>query len=435
MATPILMPRQGQSVETCQITAWKKHKGDPVDAGETICEVETDKAAFEVETPESGVLLATFFPEGADVPVLTAIAVVGAPDEDGEDLRPARGESPPAAGKGATVAEGAHAPTVAAESDADAGPATAPVPPNSEGRCKASPRALGTAAANGIDILALSGSGPGGRIIERDVLAALATASDAPVTDVTGPLRRSSPGLITMTPADVPGAPAREIPVERIRKVIADRMLQSLQTTAQFTLTGAASAESMLAYRRRLKGETDETLRRITINDIVHFAVIKVLKEFGNLNSLFLGDRILQYNRVNLGFAVDTPRGLMVPVISDAETLSLRELSQAADRLREACVDGRAAPDDLKGGTFTVSNLGNLGVEAFTPVLNPPQVAILGVGVIRPRPIAVNADTQFAQFMSLSLTVNHQAVDGAPAARFLKALSETLGNLDGIWAM
>jgi pyruvate dehydrogenase E2 component (dihydrolipoamide acetyltransferase) len=226
------------------------------------------------------------------------------------------------------------------------------------------------------------------------------------------------------------------IPLAGVRKLIAERMLASLQTTAQLTLSRSADARQLQAYRRRLK-ESPESLglRGITINDLVLFAVARTLPQFLALNATLEGQTIRQYRRVQLGMAVDTPRGLMVPVVRDADTRSLRSISQEAARLAQACVAGKVAPDELSGGTFTVSNLGSLGIESFTPVLNVPQVAILGVGAIQLRPVEQAGEVAFIPHLSLSLTINHQVVDGAPAARFLQALAENIANLDVVVAV
>jgi pyruvate dehydrogenase E2 component (dihydrolipoamide acetyltransferase) len=204
-------------------------------------------------------------------------------------------------------------------------------------------------------------------------------------------------------------------------------MLESIASTAQYTLNGSASAEAILAYREKLKGGPQALgLREVSLNDLVMYAASRVLSRFRELNSHFTGERILRFEQVHLGFAVDTPRGLMVPVIRHASLRSLREIAAEARRLRELCLAERIGPDDLSGATFTVTNLGALGVESFTPILNPPQVAILGVGGIRLQPVEREGSVAFQPRIGLSLTANHQVVDGAPAARFLAALREAL---------
>jgi pyruvate dehydrogenase E2 component (dihydrolipoamide acetyltransferase) len=331
-----------------------------------------------------------------------------------------------------------------------------------------SPRARHLAARKGIDPQAVAGSGPGGRVIERDIQAAIAAQPKlTPVAKAmiaeggftvpgqgSGPggrvtskdLRRDEAPAAGLAPAaaaettatagvQAQAAPlageVETIPLKGVRKVIADRMLQSLQTTAQLTLHASADARALQALRGRLKGSPEAMgLRGVTINDLVLLAVARTLPQFPGLNALFTGDAIHQHKAVQLGIAVDTPRGLMVPVVRNADALSLRQLAGEAKRLANACLNGKVLPDELTGGTFTVTNLGAFGVEMFTPVLNPPQVAILGVCNIQPKPLDVDGSYAFVPHLGLSLTINHQVVDGAPAARFLQALGQAIAAID-----
>jgi pyruvate dehydrogenase E2 component (dihydrolipoamide acetyltransferase) len=405
MATPIIMPKQGQSVESCIIVGWKKRAGDAVKIGDIVCEVETDKATFEVESPATGTLLAIFFEAGSDVPVLTPIAAVGSPGENVESMR-----SGGLAGAAATPAP-ATAPVAATKlSTASA----APVLPQLAGKIMASPRAKALAAARGVSLAGLRGSGPGGRIIERDVEGAQA-------------------GATAGMPAPAPAAGAvTEIKVSGVRKLIAQRMLASITTTAQLTLNSAADARALQDLRRKFKASPEPMgLRDVTINDMVLFAVSRALLAHPDLNAHFTGDLIRQYASVHLGFAVDTPRGLMVPVIRNADSLGLRAVAAEAARLAAGCRDGGLSPDEMAGATFTLTNLGSLGVTSFTPVLNPPQVGIIGIGAITPGPvIAADGSVSFIPQIGLSLTINHQAVDGAPGARFLQTLASSIAGFD-----
>jgi pyruvate dehydrogenase E2 component (dihydrolipoamide acetyltransferase) len=208
-------------------------------------------------------------------------------------------------------------------------------------------------------------------------------------------------------------------------------MLSSLQGSAQYTLHSSASAEALLAYRQKLKSSPEELgLQAITINDLLNYAVTRVLLRFPAVNSHFDGDKSLLFERVHLAVAVDTPRGLMVPVIRNASTLSLKRMTAEAARLRKACLEGTVIPDELNGGTFTVSNMGSSGIEGFTPVLNPPQVAILGVGCVQPKAVEREGEVVFEKSLSLSLTANHQILDGAPAAGFLRELCLALESFE-----
>jgi pyruvate dehydrogenase E2 component (dihydrolipoamide acetyltransferase) len=331
-----------------------------------------------------------------------------------------------------------------------------------------SPRARNLAERKGMETSAVAGSGPGGRIIERDVEAALASMPKlTPVAKAmvsSGEFETASVGTgpggrvmsRDLTPKGVPIAagsssthvtqqaagstqPLDEVqstPVRGIRAVIASRMLDSLQTTAQLTLNASADARAILAYRKRLKASPDALgLQRVTINDLVLLAVSRTLTQYPEMNALYDGEMLHQYSNVHLGVAVDTPRGLMVPTVRYANTLTLRDLAAETKRVAVACVESRITPDELTGGTFTVTNLGAFGVESFTPVLNPPQVGILGVGNINLKPVQVDGEVEFIPHIGLSLTINHQVVDGAPAARFLQTLAQGIGEVELLMAM
>ncbi len=420
MAIPVILPKQGQSVETCAIVGWKKRVGDAVKTGEVLCEVETDKASFEIESPADGTLLAIYREAGSQVPVLETIAVIGTP---GEMVATPTAATAPAAAS-------APAPLASSTAPASLAPAVtvAPAAPVPGGKIAVSPRARALAAANAVTLSGIRGTGPGGRIIERDVKQAMADGAGTAAGATAAP----APAAPRPAAAALPSGGVREIKVTGVRKLIAERMLASLTTTAQLTLSSSADARALQELRARFK-ESPETmgLRGVTINDMVLFAVSRALLQHADLNAHFTGDAIRQFADVHLGFAVDTPRGLIVPVIRNAGALGLKAIAAGAARLAAACREGRISPDELAGGTFTVTNLGGLGVETFTPVLNPPQVGIIGVGSIVPR-AAPGADggVSFIPQIGLSLTINHQAVDGAPGARFLQTLAGLISRFD-----
>jgi pyruvate dehydrogenase E2 component (dihydrolipoamide acetyltransferase) len=470
MATSILLPRQGQTVESCIIVGWKKAVGDRVAVGDILAEVETDKATIDIESTADGVLLEQLVKLGDDVPVLTPIALVGEPGERAAAPMP---DTPHTAHAGAAPQPGERA---------------APSPSLTAG-VAVSPRARALAARLAVDPAALTGTGPHGRVIARDIERAAAQAQAVPTAErprmtplaaamlerggyqapaagsgvggkiTTRDLRsdrdlRADTAPEPVSPAESPAPPAvpaqplpnaaddgvTHIPIRGVRKVIAERMTHSLHSTAQLTMTAYADARALLAYRARLKSSPEALgLRGITINTLVLYAVARTLPAFPDLNATVTqaeGEGVIaQYAAVHLGFAVDTPRGLLVPVVRDAHARSLRALADAADALAAAAQNGRLAPDAMTGGTFTVSNLGAFGIESFTPILNPPQVAILGVGAIAPRPITDDAgETAFAPHLALSLTVDHRVVDGAPAARFVQALARAIASFDLILA-
>lgn len=454
MATVLVMPRQGNTVESCILTRWRKAEGQSVGAEEILCEVETDKASFEVPAGTAGIVLKILAAEGDDVPVLKPIAVIGQAGEDWQAL----------VGGAAAAPAAAMAPATPAPAQASASPAAPSAPPASPvavASIGVSPRARNLAAEKALDPQTLAGTGPGGRVIERDVRAALearpplsAAALAALGSAGGGSLPATGTGLGgRVTAADLasgrgalvatgtPGAASApfpgfftDSPVKSIRKIIADRMMESLGTTAQLTYNSSAPAARLQELRARMKAGPEALgLSKITVNDLVLYAVCRVLELQPLLNAHKLGDSLRVFERVHLGMAVDTPRGLLVPVIRNADLLSLAELSAEAKRLAAACLEGKVNPDELSGSTFTVTNLGSLGIESFTPILNAPEVAILGVDNIMLRPTQKeDGSVGFEPRLGLSLTANHQVVDGAPAARFLKALAEVLADID-LW--
>jgi pyruvate dehydrogenase E2 component (dihydrolipoamide acetyltransferase) len=469
MATPVVMPKLGNSVESSIIVGWKKRPGDVVSAGETLLEVETDKATVDVEAPASGTLLAVYFNAGDDVPVMTTIAAIGQPGESTADVAPG-GTSE---GLNREDAEDAKGVAVGTPFMASAAPVSAPAAvssgtthrssPTRGGGAPISPRARHLAEDKGVSLAGIAGTGPGGRIIERDIVAALAQQPKlTPVAErmvaqgafavpegaagkkITTRDLIPSAGLAPMPMMSASAAPApsatqseaQVIPLKGVRKVIATRMLASLQTTAQLTLNAYADARAIRALRARLKASDERLgLRGITINDFVLYAVARTLPAFPDMNTHLKDDALYQYSYVHLGFAVDTPKGLMVPVVKNAHTMSLRTLSAEAARLAKAAQEGSIKPDELDGGTFTISNLGGFGIDTFTPVLNPPQVGILGVGGIALRAVEVGDEIQHIPHIALSLTIDHRAVDGAPGARFLQAVARALNDIDVLMAI
>ncbi len=432
-ATLVLLPKFGNSVESSIIVRWLKQIGESVAEGEALCEVETDKATIEVPSPAAGVLLEQRVAVGDDVPVQTPIALVGDRGRGGMERAPQ------------SVDRGLQPALTRA----------------------ISPRARNLADRVGLDSTQLVGSGPGGRVIERDVQAAL--AAQPKLTPLAksmlakggflAPQSGSGPGGRVLgkdlVEESLPAAPqgnevssairqpdsetepgVKAVPITNIRRVIAQRMHASLHTTAQLTQHRTADARQLQALRKRFKASPESLgLRAITINDLMLFAIARTLLQHPELNALFSENTVYLNEAVHLGLAVETPRGLLVPVIRNAHMLSLRDLSSEARRLAEACQTGKATPDQLNGGTFTVSNLGSLGIDSFTPILNLPQVAVLGIGAIALKPIETDDSVAFIPHIGLSLTINHQVVDGAPAARFLQQLAEYIANLDLVLAI
>ena len=440
MAVPV-RPPLAQPGETRTIVAWTKEIGDPVSAGEPICEVETDKAAIAIESQADGVLVAKLFDVGAEIPEDGPIALVGSADEIGAAAEQA-GAAPAAAEPGAsapptapasTAVQGAAAQGAAAQRAA--APAAAVPAPAGRRRDAVSPRARKRAAERSVPLAGLTGTGPGGRVIERDVLAAAAAPS--PATARAPAAEPAAAGQAVAGQAAAGLAADQVIPVRGARRLVAERMHASLRDTAQLTMTAYADATRLLQLRAAFKSADPQfEMSGVTLNDLLLFAAARTLTEYPEINATCRdGERGLEIVRsaaVHLAFAVDTPRVLMVPVIRDAAGLRVRELSERAADLAERCRDGSITPAELAGGTFTVSNLGSFGVESFTPILNPPQAAILGVGAVAWRP---TGEQSVRQQIALSLTIDHRLIDGAPAARFLQTLCARIAELDVLLAL
>ncbi len=412
MATAVIMPKQGQSVESCIITKWFRQKGESVTEGEILFSYETDKAAFDFESPAGGTLLDIFFGEGDEVPVLVNVAVIGSPGESADSFRPSGGPKEPAAEPGEN-----NEPT-GTQSIITALVASSPDEFSDPARRKISPRARKLAESENFDYRTISGSGPNGRIICRDIEAALA------VIPATSGAQETSAAEYT------------EQPLTNIRKLIAGAMLSSLQNSAQLTHHMSADARKILESRRRIKAESagKGAVQDITLNDMICWCVIKALRKFPDANAHFLGDRIRRFNKVHLGIAVDTPRGLLVPAMTNADDMSLQELSEGLWSLAESCRKGSIDPElqSSTAASFTVSNLGSYGVEMFTPVINLPQTAILGVCAITHRPAETGNNVfGFVPFLGLSLTYDHRAIDGGPATLFLREIKKEIEKFEG----
>ena len=439
MATVVIMPRQGQSVESCIITAFNIKVGDTVSKGDVLFSYETDKSSFDEPAPENGKVLAIFREEGDDVPCLENVLVIGNDGEDFSEFVPkSEAESNPAA-KEETASAPATVTAVAIE-------ASAPVATDGVGSI--SPRAKILAEKTNADILKAQPTGPNGRIIERDVqklvdsgltVSPAAKAGYSSAVDgsgingkvVLGDLNKPEVQVENSAVCAAPVAEYEDVKLPNIRKVIAKSMHASLSTMAQLTLNSSFDATKLMELRASLKAGAEKMgIGNITLNDMVLYAVSRVLLNHKDLNANYMDDFMRYFNTVNLGVAVDTPRGLMVPTVFGAEKLTLNELSKAAKVVITEAQNGTISPDKLKGGSFTVTNLGSLGVESFTPVINPPQTGILGVGTITRRIKEEDGADISYPAMGLSLTFDHRALDGAPAAKFLKELCFALENFD-----
>ena len=419
-AKPVTMPKAGITVESCILTKWNVKVGDKVKVGDVMFSYETDKSSFDFQAEIEGEVLALFCEEGDEVPVLSNVAAIGEKGDDPSPLAPGGAVAP-------AVVEVAQAPKAEAPKAAPVAQATA----NADGKIFASPRAKNLAVKLGVDLATAVGTGPNGRIIERDVREASVAPKAAPAPAVESAPKAAPAAAPVVEKASDDLKAYKDEKMSNIRKVIAKNMVMSLSTMAQLTHTISFDCTNVMAFRKYLK-ENAEILKlpNITINNIIVYAASRVLKKHRDLNAhLINGDTMRYFEHVNMGIATDTPRGLLVPTLFGADTMSLSEIAVKSKKLSQDAIDGKLSPEFLTGGSFTVSNVGTFGIESFTPVVNPPQTGILGVNSLETR-IKLGKDGEIIPYtaMALSLSYDHRALDGAPASRFLKDLKDYLEN-------
>src|SRR5688572_29639259 len=454
MATKVVMEALSPTMEEGRLVKWLKNEGDKIASGETLAEVETDKAVMELVARGEGVLRKRLLGEGATAPVGQLVAVIAAPDENIDALiggadagaapakeaksaeevaaktqetagassapratEPSRGESsPPPQQKVPAFRMGTAAP----KGQAPPSPAPATEQPrdggNGEGRARTSPLARRLASERGLDLQNVRGSGPGGRIIKRDIEAAVA-------------------GGVAAQPAAAAGAqapaPAREgdfndVPLTQMRKTIARRLSESLGPIPTFYLTAEFDMDRVAEMRTAMVEMGDEF--KVSVNDIVMKAVATALALHPEVNAHWLGDRIRYFNRVHLGMAVAVEDGLITPVVFDADRKRMSEISREARELAKRARERRLKPDEYTGATFSVSNLGMFGIEHFTAIINPPETGILAIGAVEKKPVSVNGELVARQRMRVTMSCDHRVIDGATGARFLQTLRRMLEN-------
>ncbi len=413
MATEIVMPKLGLTMESGAISAWLVEEGEEVQKGQALLEIATDKVTMEVEAQADGILRKILVPVGQEVPVSTTIGVIATADEDIDSYVAAAPSAPAPAIAPSDSAPPATPAPVAAPPPTSAPAASTPVSPApapsvaTDGRRphKTSPKARKIAAEHGLDLSGVNGSGPGGRIVSADVLALVEQAR--------------------LAPAPTPAAPVAEglIELSRAEQVAAERLTASYQQIPHIHISMDVSAVWLQQFRTGYQLEG----KKISFNDLIVKATARTLSEFPRVNSLEEGGHFRYASQINVGVAVAAEQGLVVPVIRDAAEKTIEEIASEGTRLIDAARRGQLQPDDMLGGTFTISNLGMFGVSRFTAIINPPQVAILAVGAIENRVVASGADA-FAVRPQLTLTLaaDHRVVDGALAARFLARLKEVL---------
>jgi pyruvate dehydrogenase E2 component (dihydrolipoyllysine-residue acetyltransferase) len=414
MASRVVMPKLSDTMEEGRILRWLKQEGDPVETGQTLAEVETDKATVEMEAYTSGVLRKLVASPGDTVKVGATIAVIGGADEDISALleqpEPASVAPPAAAPQMPPAAPPVARPTRPAPAPV---PFRASAPPAGAAHdaasraLRASPLALRMAAEAGLDLAALQGSGPQGRVIKRDIEAAVARAQTRP------------------EPAPAPPAgDVQDVELSSMRRTIAKRLVQSKAPVPHFYLTVDVAAGRLWDGYRALREENYP----ISLNDVIIKASATALKLHPELNASFGGDHVRYFSRVHIGLAVAIDDGLITPVIRDADSKSLAEIAAESKTLADRARSRRLQPNEYTGATFSISNLGMMGIEEFSAIINPPEAAILAVGALREVPVVEAGQVKIGRRMKLTLAVDHRVADGAQGARFLGTLKRMLEN-------
>lgn len=444
----VVMPKMGDTMEEGKILRWIKHEGDTIQKGDALAEIETDKVNIEAEAFAAGILRKIIAQEGESIPIGQPIALIGKadeplPDEAAKTAKPAKSASKQAQANGtaATATPASTAGTAVAEPSA---PETAGAGQNGQngGRVFISPLARHIAAEHNLDIAHIAGTGPGGRIVRDDVQAYLASPQEAATTAAAPQAPQAQPAptfqptapVQPAVPASTPGEEVRAQPLSNIRKTIARRLQQSMQTAPHFYVTVAIETNKL----GEVRGAINEYAAglpnpvKVSYNDLIVKAVALALESMPEVNVSFDGEQLLFKSRINVGIAVALETGLIVPVIRDADKRGVLDIARESRRLSDAARAGKLTPDEFSGGTFTVSNLGMYGVEEFTAVINPPESAILAVGAIVPTPVVREGQVVVRDIMKVTLSVDHRALDGAIAARFLQELKRLLENPMGI---
>ena len=407
MAFEVKMPQLGLTMEEGTVTKWVKQEGDTVKAGEVILEITTDKLTSEVESEHDGVLLKIVAQEGEDSPVKGLLAYIG---EAGEQV----GDAPAAK---------AEAPAAEAAAPVPAAAPAAPAAPVAGGRIRISPLAKKTAAKLGVDYTTVAGSGPLGRIVQKDILAAAEAAKAAPTpieipSVVAAPTALVSAGALNLMDGD------EVVKLAGMRKVIAERMTKSAREIPTVTQNVRIDVTELMAFRKKINNDLGV---KYSLNDYVLKATAKALKNNKHILVSLDGDRIIKRAHVNIGMAVALEDGLIVPVIKDADKMSLGEISEAARDLAERARTNKLSMDEYKGSTFSISNLGMFGVETFNPIINQPDAGILGVCAVQDE-LVMDAEGNITkrQFMRISFTFDHRLIDGATAAKFELAIRDLM---------
>jgi len=416
MASRVVMPKLSDTMEEGRIIRWLRKEGDPIETGQALAEVETDKATVEMEAYTNGTIRKLIATEGQFVKIGGLIGIIGSADEDISALLPTGGAAEPAAAKPA----GAPAAAPLTRPAPSPAPSAAGAPAVTGRSLKASPLALRMAVEGGLDLNALQGSGPQGRIIKRDIEAALAQAPAAAAPARSALPQRSR--TLAMQAARDEAPESLDVELSSVRRTIARRLVQSKGPVPHFYLTVDVAMDRVWDAYKALRDQKST----ISINDIVLKATALALRQHPDINASFAGDHIKMFTRVHIGLAVALDDGLITPVLRDADIKPLEEIAEEARSLAERARARKLQPNEYTGASFSISNLGMMGIEEFSAIINPPEAAILAVGAVRQVPVVVEGQLAVGWRMKLTLSVDHRVADGAAGARFLQTLKKFL---------
>jgi pyruvate dehydrogenase E2 component (dihydrolipoamide acetyltransferase) len=417
MAETIKMPKLGFDMAEGVLVRWVKNLGEPINKGDVLAEIETDKATVEVESSFTGIVLQHLVDAGTSVPVNTPIAIVGAEGEKVEAQSPDSGSKPAAA---PAAAASSSAPTLAPVAETAAPAATSS--PAETGPVKASPLARKVARDRGVNLGSVVGTGPGGRIVRRDIEVALAAGQKSKVESQ--PVAQPAPQL-PVTSYQSTNLPDTEIPTTKLRQAIGRRLVESKTTIPHFYVTHEYKMEALMDLRKQINAYLPDN-EKISVNDFIVKAVALTLRQFPNLNATLSGTNILRHGAVNVGVAVTVPGGLMTVVVKDTDQKPLRQISGEVKAMAARAREGKVKPEDVDGSTFSTSNLGMYDVEDFIAIINPPEAAILAIASAREVPVVENGQLKPGWRMKATISVDHRISDGAEAAQFMQALAKYL---------
>jgi pyruvate dehydrogenase E2 component (dihydrolipoamide acetyltransferase) len=439
MAETISMPKLGFDMAEGTLVRWVKNEGENVNKGDVLAEIETDKATVEVESSASGVVKKLLVEEGSVVPIGNPIAIVGSPDEKIDEVPEGKVAEPKAEkktdeqagpelktepekagedGKQKAEAKAEERPAAQAQPAAASAPVGQAPAPAQEGPVKASPLAKKIARDNKVDLGRLQGTGPGGRVVRKDVEAALSTGQ---TSKVEGRPSMPVPSVVPVSQED------QTIPLTKLRQAIARRMVESKTSVPHFYVTHEYKMDALMAMRKQINDYLPEN-EKLSVNDFIIKAVALTLREFPNLNASFAGDKVVRHGAINVGVAVSVEGGLLTVVNRNTDQLPLRQISADVKRMVAGAREGKVKPNDIEGSTFSVSNLGMYDVENFFAIINPPEAGILAVGSAREVPVVESGELKVGWRMKATISVDHRVSDGVEGARFVQKLAEFLEN-------